>query len=173
VECKLPKRWASALFSTFIFLLTACGQQPQAAVSDPVTEALGREAQTLSMDWLEQAMIEADSEELREAIGDVHNLLEERSISTPPASLAATCDSNEGRFTAAFVTNEFANSNIYVCAQSKRLGKIFLAQVLIHEALHLRGERDECEVTRMEIAIMTSALRIPYKNAYVAPCGLE
>jgi hypothetical protein len=134
---------------------------------------LGREARTLSIEWLETASDEAETQEVRDAIADVQELLKERDIASPPSAYAQTRDSDEGRFTAAFVTQDTQNSKIYVCSHSTRLGKIFLAQVLIHEALHLRGERDECEVTRLEILIMTSALRIPYKNAYVDQCGLN
>ncbi|MEO5667948.1 MAG: hypothetical protein ABIR96_07815, partial [Bdellovibrionota bacterium] len=104
---------------------------------------------------------------------DVQSILKSSQILAPPSAYAATCDSTEGRFTAAFVTSNLpSNSTIYLCTQSKSLGKVFLAQVLIHEALHLRGESDECAVTRLELEVMTRALRIPYKNAYVDSCGL-
>jgi hypothetical protein len=172
VVCKLIRRWATPFFSTFFVLLTACGQQLNSAY-DAEAEALGREARVLSMNWLNVAYHEAETQEVRNAILEVKNLLEERHIVSPPSEYAATCNEDGERMTAAFVAGDMSRSDIYVCPQSKRFGKIFLAQVLIHEALHLRGERDECEVTRLEILVMTSALRIPYKNAYVDACGLD
>jgi len=170
VVCKLRQKWAFALFSTFFFLLTACGK-PAAGPVDQAAEALGREAQSLSLGWLESAAHEASTNEVRQAIEDVQNILAASNIASPPSAYSETCNDSKGRFTAAFVTK--AASDIYVCSASKRLGKVFLAQVLIHEALHLGGITDECEVTRLEIEIMTSAMRIPYKNAYVTQCGLD
>jgi len=171
VVCKWTKKWALALFSTFFFLLTACGEQSK-AVADIEAEALGREAQTLSLDWLDLASDEASTNEVRDAIADVKAILKETSISSPTSANTDVCDGDKSRFTAAFV-NKGNSKGIFVCSQSKRFGKIFLAQVLIHEALHLGGITDECEVTRLEIEIMTSAMRIPYKNAYVSQCGLD
>lgn len=168
--CKWLEKWAYALFATFFFLLSACGQQAPTP-SDPAAVALGREAQSLSLGWLEKAAQEASTHEVQQAIQDVHAVLSVSNITSPGSQDLGTCDANEGRFTAAFVKNNA--SDIFVCSQSKKLGKIFLAQVLIHEALHLGGIRDECEVTRLEIQIMTSAMRIPYKNAYVSQCGLD
>lgn len=168
--CKLKNKWASALLSTFLALLTACGAQPE-TINDAEAIALGVSAQSLSITWLDQAALETPSDEMRGMIQEVRQVLLQSTIASPNTQMAATCDGDGNKFTAAFVTQ--ASSNIYVCSASKSLGKIFLAQVLIHEALHLLGETDECEVTRIEIEIMTSAFRIPYKNAYVTACGLD
>ncbi|MEO5668453.1 MAG: hypothetical protein ABIR96_10365, partial [Bdellovibrionota bacterium] len=70
MACKRKQKWALALFSTFFFLLTACGAKPE-AVLDSATATFARDAQTLSLSWLETALAESDSAELTLAIQDV------------------------------------------------------------------------------------------------------
>jgi hypothetical protein len=151
----------------------ACGADMSGQPLDASTAKLAEEARSLSLRWLADAEDAAESDEIRDAIADVEGLLSERALMAPPKAYESTCDAgSKNTFIAAFVTGE-NNSDIYICDQSKKTGKVFLAQVLIHEALHLRGESDECAVTRLELIVMTNAFRMPYRNAYVERCGLE
>jgi hypothetical protein len=151
----------------------ACGADLSGQPLDAETARLASQARSLSLRWLSEAQEITDDEELLEAIQDVESLLKEKALMAPPAAYAKSCDSSSSKtFVAAFVTADRQNSDIYICEQSKNTGKVFLAQVLIHEALHLRGERNECEVTRLELLVMTQAFRMPYRNAYVERCGL-
>lgn len=156
-----------------VFGTVACGAELTGEPLDSKTAKLAEEARSLSLSWLSEAADFAEDNDIRDAIAEVEGLLTDRALMAPPKPYKSTCNSSSSNtFIAAFVTGE-SNSDIYICEQSKRTGKVFLAQVLIHEALHLRGESDECEVTRLELIVMTTAFRMPYRNAYVERCNLE
>jgi len=155
-------------------LLGACGQRSDTTtVVDQKAESNAQDAQSLSMDWLDEAKLHTTDTDLHDTIVEIQEILQERNLVSPPDAYAASCSPVSGNFVPAFVTGNFRNSDIYICPGSDRFGKVFMAQVLIHEALHLSGIRDECEVTRLEVQIMTDAFRIPYRNGYASECGIN
>lgn len=64
-------------------------------------------------------------------------------------------------------------NGIYVCSSSLKMKTIELAQVLIHEAIHLSGVDSECTTTSLEFAIMKRARLRPMRNGYYLSCGIE
>lgn len=163
-----------ALFS-LVGILAACGQKPVESAGDPAVAAMASEAREVSLQWLSVAAANASTPELQTRIQAVKDSLETSDLRSPPAVYAKTCSSDSTSFVAAFVSEDSHTSNpdIYVCAHSSRFGKYFLAQVLIHEAIHLTGVREECATTQLEMNIMSDAFETPFENSYVSRCGLS
>lgn len=81
-------------------------------------------------------------------------------------------DCRPGRL--AFVYLYRRSPEIYLCERYLTLTPTQKAQTLIHEATHLAGVHDECEVTRLEVETMTaSGEGLTYRNSYVRSCGIE
>jgi hypothetical protein len=158
---------------SFLLILSACGQKPEHSSLDPDTQELAAQARSLSLAWLSEASLSGEDAATRIAAVEIASILREAPILAPPAVYADECEAQSGKFVAAFVTQTSREAPIYICSESKRLGKVYLAQVFIHEALHLLGDNDECTTTQLELKLMAAAFRTPYQNSYVRPCGLE
>lgn len=135
---------------------------------------MASEAREVSLQWLSVAAANASTPELQARIQAVTDSLESSDLRSPPAVYAKTCSSDSKTFVAAFVSEDSQSNNpdIYVCAHSSRFGKYFLAQVLIHEAIHLTGVREECATTQLELSIMSDAFETPFESSYVSRCGI-
>ncbi|MEO5666588.1 MAG: hypothetical protein ABIR96_00875 [Bdellovibrionota bacterium] len=174
------ERFSYVLGSRFLVLclvflaLSACGQKPISESSDPEVVALADEAREISLKWLDAAAANSTSSEMSARIEAVRASLESSDLRSPPALYSDTCDTNSKGFVAAFVTeqNTSTSPDIFVCSHTKRFGKYFLAQVLIHESIHLTGIHDECATTQVEVDIMRGAFQEAFENSYMNRCGI-
>ncbi len=65
-------------------------------------------------------------------------------------------------------------NRIYVCSRTMIEESPFIAQVLIHEAAHLRGYSSECDATKVEVGAMRHSGRgLVFRNGYMEKCGIE
>jgi flagellar biosynthesis/type III secretory pathway protein FliH len=73
----------------------------------------------------------------------------------------------------AFV-NQLIPNKIFVCKRAAAASENRLTQVLIHEAAHLAGVFDECDATKVEVAVVRSMQkRLSFKNGYMERCGIQ
>jgi hypothetical protein len=63
---------------------------------------------------------------------------------------------------------------IYLCERLHRKPVAYIAQVILHENIHSLDVHDECETTRLELAVMDdSGWGRAMENSYVHRCGLD
>ncbi len=136
---------------------------------DPALLDKAESARQASIVWLNDAIAASDDSSQISELSDIRNILLDRAIMSAPEDYKAVCDSHG---TAAFVIEDLSSSYIYLCEGVDITSKSELAQILIHEATHIHGERDECQTTAMELKVMELAGKIPHKNGYVDSCGL-
>jgi len=168
VVCMRFNKGAYALINALLLLvLGACGAQVNQL--DPALLEKAEGAREVSLTWLSEAITASNDLSERSSLQRIKGILEERAILAAPSDYKEICDQHG---TAAFVIDDLSSSYIYLCEGVGETSKSALAQILIHEATHIHGERDECNTTRWELKIMDLAARIPHKNAYVDECGL-
>ncbi len=64
-------------------------------------------------------------------------------------------------------------NDIYLCARVFSKSIDIIAQILIHESIHLNGVRNECITTRIEAhAMINSGIGLQFKNAYFDQCNI-
>jgi hypothetical protein len=134
------------------------------------------EARGTALEWLDSVSV---SEPLGAKAMKLSALLQTRDVvALPDHSDDAGGDSpcagdDERSVTLAFVLQPIQNSYIYVCPAGRDTRRYEMSQILIHEAIHLSGVRDECETTLLENLLVHASGRSPYRNAYVRSCGLQ
>lgn len=63
--------------------------------------------------------------------------------------------------------------NAYICSGTLNESSKYIEQVIVHESVHVWGEGDECETTRIELLAMGySGEGAEFENGYVYDCGL-
>jgi hypothetical protein len=89
----------------------------------------------------------------------------------PPGRDLRACTQDPA--TLAFV-NSLDRGIIHVCARAASASESRLGQVLIHETAHVVGINDECDATRVEVAVQRSSSgRLPFRNGYMERCGIR
>lgn len=163
---------STAVLFFFLLALGACGQNAIAPAMDATTQAFADDSRAIALEWLDAAK---DSESaLTSAYAyDLEEILADREISYAPYVYADECIVEDGFYVAAFVLYRDTESAIYVCELSTQQSPEFMAQVLIHEAIHLSGISDECTTTGLELDLMEAAGQQAHQNAYVSACGLN
>ena len=161
------KRACALHGALLLVFLGACGNQVNQL--DPALLEKAEGARLVSLSFLESAISETSNSSEQSQLEHIRDILTEREILAAPSEYQEVCDSHG---TAAFVIENLSSSYIYLCEGVRETSKSALAQILIHEATHIHGERDECKTTEVELKIMDLAARIPHKNAYVDSCGL-
>lgn len=156
----------------FLLALGACGQNAVAPAMDATTQAFADDSRAIALDWLDLAKFSEDPQVAAYAY-DLEEILLDREISHAPYVYSQECVVHNGRYVAAFVLSQDLHSAIYVCDQTLDQGPEFMAQVLIHEAIHLTGISDECSTTAIELQMMDAAGQQAHQNAYVSACGLN
>jgi len=134
------------------------------SVEDAMSQALG---------WMDDAQNSSslDASEKAFALKVKTTLIESRVLPSPDIH-NMECDKSNGGFVAAYVSNE-ENSPIFVCESGFEFGSEFLAQVFVHEAIHLSGILDECQTTVLEQKLISAGGGNPFKNSYFEACGLS
>ncbi len=161
---------ASALY--LITLLTACGSQIERNFDFEIAPKKYQDSRMEAGRWIEESMSSEEwSSQEGAKLKKLHKLLMNASVNYLENQDGTPC--NEKSMTAAFVLHPNDQLEIFVCELSDQFSQSFVAQVLVHEVVHLGGVLDECETTRFELEITRAAGRIPFKNAYVSRCGLN
>jgi len=162
-----------SVFFVLMLAMSACGQNSLYEPMDASMQAFTDESRDLSLGWLASVSQSGDAQ-VASMADSLQLILQDRLIAKVPSIYAQECTStNPGSFVSAFVLSQDLNSNIYICPDIERKGEKFMAQVLIHEAIHLAGVNDECTTTELEIAVMQAAGLNPHSNSYVSRCGLS
>jgi hypothetical protein len=155
-----------------ISTLAACGQRIQKDFDYEIAPTRYQESRREAINWITQSMQSSDwSQKDVAKLKKLKDLLENSSLNYVINQDNTPC-TDSGR-TAAFVLHPNNVVEIYVCQLSDQFSQSFVAQVLIHESVHLGGIFDECETTKMEMEITRESGRIPFKNGYVDSCGLN
>lgn len=158
-----------------MFAMTACGQKALVTDVDPALNDLAQSSRNLSLTWIQEAEEAVElNDEMSGLLTSVRSVLSGRYLSQVPDVYLGECEPLEnGNFVSAFVLWGTPDSDIYVCPKMKDHSEEFMAQVLIHESIHLTGLENECQTTELEIQVMSAANQPPVANAYVQGCGLE
>lgn len=151
--------------------LAACGER--LSYSGDINPPDLSDARTRALDWLDLAS--SNEAVLSTKALTVASYLRERQIvALTDTGSASPCDgSGENSITLAFVLQPVDGSQIYVCQAGRDTKTDEKSQILIHEAIHLTGIKDECETTLLENVLVYASGRSPYHNAYVRTCGIE
>lgn len=168
-----PSLFLFVFRASVLIVLTACGQKELASFESPAELSSLEEAKTQALSWMNDAQssdLLTDSE--RQIAAQVKDLLLNNSILPSPAVFAEECVAKDDKFVAAFVAHEQSDS-IFVCDQALNYGPEFLAQVFVHESIHLAGVLDECKTTELERKMIAAGGGQPFNNSYVSECGLD
>jgi hypothetical protein len=165
-------RKSKVILLSLVTLLSACGMQARKDFDYEVAPKKFQESRKEAIQWIEQSM---DSEDWSTAevakLKKLQKLLLNSSLNYVENQEGTPC--TDESMTAAFVLHPNEEVEIFVCQLSDQFSSSFVAQVLVHEVVHLGGIFDECETTRFELEITRNSGRIPFKNAYVSRCGLN
>lgn len=158
-------RYLSISFSA---LIISCGQISSLNEGGKLSQQERIDAsRELALEWAEKASNETSSERYLTKISELSNVLEERDIIIVKDQDGPCADNTYEEFTLAYVLNPPQNSDIYVCKESFEFENAIIAQVLVHEGIHITGETNECETTDFEVNITHLAGVNPFKNVYV------
>lgn len=108
----------------------------------------------------------------RELFHKMQQSLKSAKINVPPAGHdLKTCVQESSVL--AFV-NLLSPNTIHICARAAGADTRHLSQVLVHETAHVVGVHDECDATRIEVAVVrASHARLPFRNGYMQRCGIK
>ncbi len=124
-----------------------------------------------AMDWLSAAQSNPSANIFKNSITQVRNSLTSTDIVMEyPEDNGACADEIDG-ITLAYVKTPTETSDINVCSIALEYSNEILAQVLIHESIHIAGVEDECGTTYIETHIVHFAGQKPFENGYVESCG--
>jgi hypothetical protein len=120
---------------------------------------------------IESAKNAADSD-TRGLFQTMATALGKATINTPPPGKDLKSCQQDSRVLA-FV-NLLQPGIINVCGRAASANESRLSQVLIHETAHVVGIHDECNATKVEVAVMRAANgRLPFRNGYMKKCGIK
>jgi len=156
-----------APLGALFLMLSSCGQISNGGTSKTARLNASRK---LAITWAETASTEAESISniaTLNKLDDIMPILENRELIIDLSSSGPCAENTEEEFTLAYVEVPPKNSNIYVCTEAFDFSNDIIAQVLIHESIHITGVTDECNTTEYEVNIMDLAGQRPFKNSYV------
>lgn len=169
---------SSSLFSfclknLLLVSLVACGQKSLERFDSPAEISSVENAKSYALEWLNEAQYSDELTDSEKSLSlKIKNQLLSKQILPTPSVLSSQCAEDGNNFVAAFVSHQ-DTSSIFVCNRGLEHGDAFLAQVFIHESIHLEGTLDECQTTYLERKIISAGGGVPFDNSYVAECGLE
>lgn len=121
---------------------------------------------------LQKAEEKTDSEAERSLFKRMENALTQSSLEVPKSGYDHKACLED--FSVLAFVNMLVPNKIFICRRTASASESRLSQVLIHEAAHLVGVHDECDATRVEVAVMRAAKnRLPFKNGYMEDCGVR
>ncbi len=121
---------------------------------------------------LHSAAKKAADPETRGLFGAMETALGRAKIDVPPHGRELKACVQDPR-TLAFV-NMLDPGVIHVCGRASGADEKRLGQVLIHETAHVVGIEDECNATRVEVAVERgTGHRLPFRNGYMEKCGIR
>lgn len=151
------------MFAIGLHLLSACGGV-EGTTSEEAT-VIGAKSQALS--WLNRASLSANIDDYQNTLTQVQNVLFDTEIIEEKDFEDGACTDDTGdAVTLAYVTNPPEDSDIYVCELGLSFDNEVLAQVLIHEAVHITGIQSECLTTHITVSAVTEAGATPFRNSY-------
>lgn len=161
--------------AAILFVLSACGPLSNNGSAPSKLTRLNK-SRELALDWIQKAganvnnatyLSNLSKNSYLSKINQLDDILSNRIIEIDNFA-DGPCSENTGdEFTLAYVKNPPQNSNIYVCKVAFDFSNPIIAQVLIHEGIHITGETNECKTTEFEVNIMHLAGQRPFKNSYV------
>jgi hypothetical protein len=166
--------------AAILLVLSACGPLSNNGQAPSKLTRL-RQSRELALDWIKTARANVNNatylsnlskNSYLSKINQLDDILSNRIIEIDnfadgPCSENTSSEKTSDEFTLAYVENPPQNSNIYVCKEAFDFSNPIIAQVLIHEGIHITGVIDECKTTEFEVNIIHLAGQRPFKNFYV------
>lgn len=150
------------------FLLASCGLPISGSGSLATTSS----AKAQALVWLNQAKINTSASAFYNSITQVRNILNSTPIVLEYPTDGGACSDDVDGITLAYVDNPPEESDIYMCSEALTYSNKIVAQVLIHESIHITGNTNECATSYIEAHIVHFAGEQPFENAYIEDCPL-
>lgn len=156
-------RFRPMVWSLSMLLLSACG-----VTSTTSEEATVVGARSQAISWLSAASLSSNIDSYQNTLTQVQNVLFDTDIVEEKDFENGPCVDDTGEaVTLAYVNNPPQDSDIFVCELGLSFDNEVLAQILIHEAIHITGVLNECLTTHITVSAVTEADGTPFRNAYV------
>jgi hypothetical protein len=158
---------------TLLALMSCRQNEAKFTFQYSAASAYDEKTRSLAVEWLEKIPIAEDFQLAADDQGMPSKVLEHLRV----APLNFVSDSEKSLCNnpgiVGFTLENYEDRGIFICEKAHLYSQAFLAQMLIHEGIHLTGIKDECETTRLELNLVRASGVLPFVNSYFTDCGLQ
>ena len=127
-------------------------------------------ARELAINLVRGAAPELDARDRRLAAGVMRSLRDAAVLVSATAKARETCAARQY----SMFINAYMGNRIYICDEVRAHARggsasatAVIAQGMIHEAVHLAGQMDECEATRFEVGVMQLTIGVKSRGSQI------